>query len=367
MIRKENRISNTQLFFIIIQAQIGVGILSLPHDVSLISKNDGWISTLIAGAMVQVIILVLWGLGRKFPSLTIYEIIPHLIGKRLGKIIIFCYAIYFIVTGSLVLSRFIQVIDTWILQRTPNWILILLTLGVCVYLVKDTLRSIARFYVLVTPLLIILFGLVTYALKDANFLYIFPIGQSGILNIVKGSKEAIFSMLGFEFMLFLYPYVQATDARKLVAVSSANLFVTLFYMYMVFASLIFFETRQDLYLTPQPLLYMIKSYSFQIIERIDLFFLSIWIISVVTSIASWIFLASNGFKYFFGRANHAGFLPYTAGIVFIITLLPRNETDLQKFNKILEPAHLGFIVVIPLFLFLFSFFFAKKRPGDRSV
>lgn len=70
---------------------------------------------------------------------------------------------------------------------------------------------------------------------------------------------------------------------------------------------------------------------------------------------------------FFGRANHARFLPYTAGIVFIIALLPRNETDLQKFNKILEPAHLGFIVVIPLFLFLFSFFFAKKRSGDHSV
>lgn len=367
MIRKENKISNTQLFFIIIQVQIGVGILSLPHDVSLVSKNDGWISTLLAGAMVQVIILVLWGLGRRFPSLTIYEITPLVIGRRFGKVIIFCYVIYFIVTGSLVLSRFIQVIDTWILQRTPNWILIFLTLGVCVYLIKDTLRSIARFYVLVTPLLIILFGLVTYALKDANFLYIFPIGQSGIPNIVKGSKEAIFSMLGFEFMLFLYPYVNATDGRKLMAISTANLFVTLFYTYMVFASLVFFETRQDLYLTPQPLLYMIKSYSFQIVERIDLFFLSIWIISVVTSIASWIFLASNGLKYCFTRVNHAASLLYTAAVVFIIALLPRNETDLEKFNQILEPAHLSFIVVIPLFLFLMSVFFAKKRDGEHNI
>lgn len=367
MIRKENRISNTQLFFIIIQVQIGVGILSLPHDVSLVSKNDGWISTLLAGAMVQVIILILWGLSKKFPSLTIYEITSRVIGKRFGKIIIFCYVIYFIVTGSLVLSRFIQVIDTWILQRTPSWILIFLTLGVCMYLVKDTLRSIARFYVLVTPLLIILFGLVTYALKDANFLYIFPIGQSGIPNIVKGSKEAIFSMLGFEFMLFLYPYVNATDGRKLMAISTANLFVTLFYTYMVFASLVFFETRQDLYLTPQPLLYMIKSYSFQIVERIDLFFLSIWIISVVTSIASWIFLASNGLKYCFARANHAASLFYTAGIIFIIALIPKNETDLEKFNKILEPAHLGFIVVIPLLLFSISVLFAKKRDGEHNV
>ncbi|AZV60437.1 GerAB/ArcD/ProY family transporter [Peribacillus frigoritolerans] len=367
MITKESSISKTQLFFMIIQSQIGVGILSLPHDVSLISKNDGWISILIAGLIIQVIILVLWGLCRRFPSLTIYEIIPHILGKRLGNAVIFCYILYFVVTGSLVLSRFSQIIDIWILQRTPNWILILLMLGVCVYLVKDNLRSMARFYVLVTPMLIILFGLITYSLKDANFLYLLPIGQSGISNMIKGSKEATFSMLGFEFMLFLYPYVKASETRKLIAISSAHLFVTLFYTYLVFASLVFFETRQDLYLTPQPLLYMIKAYSFQIIERIDLFFLSIWIISVATSIATWLFLSSHGLKYLFERANHAAFLPYTAGIIFIIALLPDNETDLEKFNKLMEPAHFSFIVVIPLCLFLLSFFLPNKRHGDYSV
>ncbi|MCY8939320.1 GerAB/ArcD/ProY family transporter [Peribacillus frigoritolerans] len=367
MITKESSISKTQLFFMIIQSQIGVGILSLPHDVSLISKNDGWISTLIAGLIVQAIILVLWGLCRRFPSLTIYEIIPHVLGKRLGKAIILCYILYFVVTGSLVLSRFSQIIDIWILQRTPNWILFLLMLGVCVYLVKDNLRSMARFYVLVTPMLIILFGLITYSLKDANFLYLLPIGQSGISNMIKGSKEATFSMLGFEFMLFLYPFVKASNTRKLIAISSAHLFVTLFYTYLVFASLVFFETREDLYLTPQPLLYMIKAYSFQIIERIDLFFLSIWIISVATSIATWLFLSSQGLKYLFERANHAAFLPYTAGIIFIIALLPDHETDLEKFNKLMEPAHFSFIVVIPLCLFLLSFFLPNKRHGDYNV
>lgn len=367
MITKESSISNTQLVFMIIQSQIGVGILSLPHDVSLISKNDGWISTLIAGLIVQVIILVLWGLCRRFPSLTLYEIIPHLLGKRLGKVIILCYIIYFIITGSLVLSRYSQIIDIWILQRTPNWILILLMLGVCVYLVKDNLRSMARFYVLVTPLLIILFGLITYSLKDANFLYLFPIGQTGITTILKGSKEAAFSYLGFEFMLILYPFVMASGTRKLVAISTANIFVTLFYTYMVFASLVFFEPRKDIFLTPQPLLYMIKAYSFQIIERIDLFFLSIWIISVATSIGNWLFLSSYGLKHLFKHANYSAFLPFSAGVIFIIALLPDNETDLEKFNKFLEPAHFGFIIIIPLLLFLISFFLPKKRRGDHHV
>ncbi|MDQ6598201.1 GerAB/ArcD/ProY family transporter [Bacillus salipaludis] len=35
---------------------MGVGILSLPHDVALAAKQDGWISTLIAGVISQGII-----------------------------------------------------------------------------------------------------------------------------------------------------------------------------------------------------------------------------------------------------------------------------------------------------------------------
>lgn len=362
---KEDSISNTQLTFMIIQSQIGVGILSLPHDVSLVSKNDGWISTLIAGLIVQVVIFVIWGLCRRFPSLTIFEIIPHLLGKGLGKVLILSYTVYCTVAGSLVLARYSQIINVWILQRTPNWILLFSMLVVCVYLIKDNVRSMARFYVLVTPLLLILFGLITYTLKDANFLYIFPIGQTDILTMIKGAKESMFSMLGFEFMLILYPYVQASGARKLMAISTANIFVTLFYTYMVFASLVYFETRQDIYLTPQPLLYMIKAYSFQIIERTDLFFLSIWIISVATSIASWLFLSSNGLKYLLGRENHAPLLPYIGGGVFATALLANDEKALQKFNDYLEPAHYIFIAIIPLFLLLISFLFPSKRLGDH--
>lgn len=363
---KEDSISNTQLIFMIIQSQIGVGILSLPHDVSLVSKNDGWISTLIAGLIVQVNILVIWGLCRRFPSLTIFEIIPHLLGKGLGKVLILSYVVYFTVTGSLVVARYSQIIDIWILQKTPNWILIISMLAVCVYLVKDNLRSMARFYVLVTPLLIILFCLITYTLKDANFLYIFPIGQTDILTMIKGARESAFSMLGFEFMLLLYPYVQASGARKLMAISTANIFVTLFYTYMVFASLVYFETRQDIYLTPQPLLYMIKAYSFQVIERTDLFFLSIWIISVATSIATWLFFSSNGLKYLFGRGSYSGFLPYIGGAVFITALFANDETALKKFNDYLEPAHYVFIAIIPLLLLLISFLFPSKRLGDHA-
>ena len=52
MTKKDQSITKFQLFFILIQSQIGVGLLSLPNAVQKTAKGDGWISTLLAGLAV---------------------------------------------------------------------------------------------------------------------------------------------------------------------------------------------------------------------------------------------------------------------------------------------------------------------------
>ncbi len=349
----------------IIQAQIGVGILSLPHDVALVAKQDGWISTLIAGVISQAIIFAHWGLSKRFPSLSLYQILPKLLGKVVGKLLILCYALYFMVTGSLVLARYSDILDKWILPRTPNWITMVLILITCIYIVSAGLTSIARFYVLVSPILFVLFVLIVYAMKDANFLYIFPVGDHSILTILKGSKEAAFSMLGFELFLFIHPYVQASGKEKLIAMTTANIFVTFFYTFLVFAALVYFEPSMDIALTPEPLLYMIKAYSFQVLERTDLFFLSLWLVVVATSIANWLLLSSMGLASLFRKKNYAHLLPIVAGFYLILALLPDQGRDFEHFNHFLGPTHYIFIGVIPVLLLILSWVLSKKEVVNK--
>jgi spore germination protein (amino acid permease) len=356
-----NKITNKQLVFFIIQAQIGVGILSLPHDVALVSKQDSWISTLIAGVITQMIIFVLWGLCQRFPSLSLYQILPKLLGRILGKFIIFSYSLYFIVTGSLVLARYSDILDKWILPRTPNWITMVIILIICIYIVHEGLTSIARFYVLVSPILILLMVLISYTMKDANFLYIFPIGENGIQTILKGSKEASFSMLGFETFLFIHPFVQSTEKGKLIAITTSNIFVTLFYTFLVFASLVYFEINADIALTPEPILYMIKAYSFQILERTDLFFLSLWLMIVATSIGNWLLLSAMGLESLFRKKHYSRFLPVVAGFYLILALLPDRGRDFENFSQFLGPTHYIFIVIIPLLLLIISLVLKRKE------
>lgn len=77
--KPDNKIS---VIFLLIQSQIGV-VLSLPHAVQESAKGDGWISTLIAGLAVQVMLIVYWQLLKRFPTLMYTEITKKLVGRFL--------------------------------------------------------------------------------------------------------------------------------------------------------------------------------------------------------------------------------------------------------------------------------------------
>jgi hypothetical protein len=203
-------------------------------------------------------------------------------------------------------------------------------------------------------------------MKDANLLYIFPIGDHSILTILKGSKEAAFSMLGFELFLFIHPYVQSSGKEKLVAITIANTFVTFFYTLLVFAALVYFEPNTDIGLTPEPLLYMIKAYSFLVLERTDLFFLSLWLVVVATSIANWLLLSSMGLASLFRKKHYVRFLPFVAGVYLILALIPDQGRDFEHFNQFLGPTHYIFIVMIPLLLFILSLILSKKEVVNKA-
>ncbi|MDY7221216.1 GerAB/ArcD/ProY family transporter [Halalkalibacterium halodurans] len=362
MTANKNNISTVQLLFIIIQVQIGVGILWLPHEVALVSKHDGWISVFIGGWVIQIFVFIFWLLSKRFSSLTFFDILDSLLGKTFGKIIVFFYVVYFVLESSAIVARYSQIIEKWILQITPTWITILLMVVIGVYIARGNLETIARFFVLVSPLLIVFFLLITYALKDAHFLYLLPIGQAGIPVILEGSKETVFSYLGFNMFLFIYPFVKGTNKQKLKALTAAQLITTLFYTYMVFASIAYFDGSTEMELTKEPLLVMIKAYSFQIIDRPDLFFLSFWIISVATTFTFWIYVAATGAAHLF-KKNHNKLLPYVAIVTFLIALFPNEEEALNTFNEYIGLLSYLFSMIIPALLLVLSLTLRKKESG----
>ncbi|MBP0723650.1 GerAB/ArcD/ProY family transporter [Bacillus sp. RG28] len=359
-IPEKSRISQGQLMFFVIQSQVGVGILSLPNKLQATAKGAGWISSIIAGLVVQVIILILWALCRRFPSDSIYSFLPKITGKFLGNLIGFAYIGYFLFSAGTVLSAFADVAGKWVLQATPRWALLLLTLLTCVYLVKENVRVIARLFVISSLTIIVMVILSLFGYANANYTYVFPIMEAGWVKIIKAANDALFPLIGYEVLLVIYPYVEGNNAGKLKAASLGSMLITLFYTFEVFTSLIIFSPGV-MPSVSEPLIYMLKGFSFQIIQRIDLIFLSIWIFIVSTAIVSWLYMATSGLGRLFHRGEHKKAAPYAALIVFILAMIAQNPSITDLFDRMIRIFHYTFVIGLPLILLIFSYLFNKKE------
>jgi spore germination protein (amino acid permease) len=359
-----NNITKFQLFFILIQSQIGVALLSLPHEVQKSAKGDGWLSTLIAGVVVQLMLVIYWQLLKRFPTLIYTEITQKILGVFLGKVLNLLIYLNFILVGGLATILFIKVVKLWLLPLTPGWIISLLILTACVYLAISDLKIIARFFVLATSLILLLvitsiFGWFT----PKEFQYILPMGSSGFKNIILGSKNSLLAMLGFEGLLFLFPFLIDNKKGVLKTISMANLFITLFYTYFVFITIISFSSGQ-LALMREPVLNLLRGISYNMIDRVDLIFLSIWIVPMATSTISYLYFASKSVST--NKKHYPRVVLMNGIILFFITLIPHDDAIITLFNKYVS--YLSYVVVflIPTLLLILSILLKKNEMSEST-
>ncbi|MGX1264143.1 spore germination protein (amino acid permease) [Rossellomorea marisflavi] len=362
-----NKRTQTQLVFFIIQTQIGVGILGLPYNVFLQSKQDGWISVLIAGLIVQVIITYLWFLAKRFPKQSLFEYSKVITGKYVGTAINMAYITYGVLVTALILMYSTKVIKTWMLIYTPKWIIMMLLILTAIYLAREHVDTISNIYVLVSMLIVFLLviSFVVMGTYPIDYRYLFPIGAHFGLPWINGAREAYFSMLGFELILILYHHFHELGSKAVLkSATLANWVVTIIYMIMMIVSTIVFSPV-EIAIVPEPVLYFVKSLNLQIVERIDLVFLSLWIVNVVTSLTSYLFLSIEGsrslFKKKVSKKKATWILFIYASVSFSIAVLYKID-KIDTFNHIVMRISYALVCCVPLTMLIISLL-RKKESG----
>ncbi|PEU78322.1 hypothetical protein CN386_13495 [Bacillus cereus] len=354
------QLSGLQFFFFIIQTQIGIAVLSLPYAIFQHARTDSWLTVMLAGICVQFCILIMWFLAKRFPEKTLFEITKSVLGIRLGKLVTIAYVIYFIGIISTILSLFSNIIQIWLLPNTPTWIPKLLLLCISIYVAKDNIKIIARFLVLTAIFLFFFFFIAVYALKYANFFYILPLGKQGVHSILKGVPEGFLSFLGFEMFMILFPYVQTKATTKLRIASAANMFTTIFYTVLTLICLVFFSPK-EMEIIPQPILYLIKSFEFKIVERPDILFTNTWIILVSSTIMAYLYGASRGLQHISEKYKRKTYVYGVSLLSFIITLIFNSPAEANILSHIVSKMGLIFSLGLPVCLLIFSLVFNKTN------
>lgn len=365
MSNPEKKITRFQLFIMTLQSQIGIGVISLPYYLFNAAGNDAWISVIVAGIFVQINIVLIWLLYRRFPNQSIFEVLEITVGKYAAYCLKTAYSMYFFTIATLIVLLFVRLVNIWILPRTPMWLVTLIMIAVCVYGVIDHLRVMARFFFLASMMLFVLLFLIVTVAKDINFLAVLPIGNSGIPAILGGAHHAVISFLGYEVLLVILSKSLGGHAGKIKAALLANGIVTLFYTLLTFVSLAYLGPAVMRFV-PEPVLYIMKYRTFHIIERTDLLFFSIWIVCVGTSFMTFLYLTANALTSLLPQIRRPTFVYVIASLLFMLSFFfPTDENKVALFNKIATYLSYLFTIVLPGILLFIAM--ARGKSGDDPV
>lgn len=337
--------------------------LSVPYNLHSVAKQDGWISLLLGAVAIQILLIGIWMVAKSFPKDTLYSMNDKIFTKWLGKPLSFLFVVYFIGVGTLIILLFSRMISMWVLPNTPLWVTSSLMITVCMYMVSGGLIVLGRLYTMLSFLLLVLFILIIFGTKEMHIMYLFPILEAGWGKIFAGVNEAVFSYFGFIVSLVIFPKVEGTNKQKLKIIVAAHWFVSLFYLLAVFATFTFFSTS-ELPLVPEPILYMLKSFTLPVIARIDLFFISIWVINVATSFATYLYLSNLGLSVLFKKRTQNQWTVVVSVVIFSISIfIGLDISKIENFNKVVTYSGYIFSVTLPLIMVPVSYLRRKKEKG----
>lgn len=361
---QKNNLMPYQAFFILIHAQIGLGIISMPYDVFLKARTDSWISVLLTGVFVQVIIMVFALIMQRYPEHTFQELLEALFGKVLSKLLLFAYVAYFLLLCSMLLARYAITLSTWMMPLTPKWIVVVLMVCIVVYGASAGLQVMSRFFLIASVIFVVYFLFACYALKDASITFILPIGSTGWKGILGGIDPSFSAFQGYEIMLLMYPFIAGTPKKKWRVATLANGSVTFFYTFIVFVTIVFLS-KEEIELTPEPLLYLVKSFTFKIIERPDLIFTSIWLVLVATTIMVVFFHAHLVAQFIVKDDKSPRVLYLLAIIVFLISFIPTGIYEVNNWLVLYRPVTYTFAVGLPI-LYAIVALLQKRKGGEEK-
>ncbi|MET3320869.1 GerAB/ArcD/ProY family transporter [Peribacillus butanolivorans] len=352
------KVSPFYVFFLVHSMQTGIGVLSFQRVLAKSAGTDGWISIILAGLIVHIMIWIIYKIFSIVPG-DIISANTQGFGKWLGNFFNLLFIIYFLILGMTVIISYINVVHVWMFEEVPSWAFALVFLILIYYINSGgfrTVNGVSFLSVLLTYWL--LFDLI-YAMKYAEFTNLLPIFDHSILDILKGVKDNSLTMIGFEMILMFYPFIKDAKTSQKYAHGGA-LTTTLLTVFIYLVTLVFYSQKQ-LVLTIWPTLTMTSVVELPFIQRFEYIEISWWAIVIIPNMTISLWAASRGFKRLFNVQQKYPLWGMSI-IILLINIFVFDMDSLYILNKIINPYGLYFICLyLPLLLLIIYTKKLRKR------
>lgn len=263
------KISRLQFFIFLFVTQSGVVFISFQSPLILKAGRDAWVVFIVASFLHYALLLLYERFYRQF---------------KLGPITSWIYKIYWLYLTVSFIAYIDYSLAIWAFPKTPQIIVISIMVGVSLYANLSRAEIAMNISVVLIPMIPLFIFFLLLAWPKYEWTYLFPIGEISRLEWWQGFLKTQFAFLGIELFLIYRRYVVADEKIKGWPLFTYHLVWMLFFCFTVIVSLLFFSL-DELKLIPEPLIYILKSQQVTFVERLDLFFIYIWMTwSIITII-----------------------------------------------------------------------------------
>lgn len=359
-IPENKKISPFLVFFIIHAMQMGIGVLGFQRMIARYAGHDAWISIILAGLIIHILLWMMFKM-LKMANGDIISIHTFILGKKIGTFICSLFILYFCFLTVIILRGYIEVVQVWMFPELETFWFALAFLIVVIYIINGgfrTVTGIAFFSVILTAYILLLFALV---LPFTNFTNLLPVFDHSVKDILLSSRDVSLSVLGFDTVLFFYPFVKNPE--------KAQKWAHLAIVYMTFVCLILaimaftYFSKEQLEVIIWPTLTMWKIIKLPFVERFEYIGVANWCLVILPNVCITLWCASRLVKRSFSIRQKTS-VPVLAFLCLVATSLLATRSQISFLANL--TGMIGFyfnLIYVPL---LFITFLITKKVKDRE-
>lgn len=349
---KQQYLLNTFLLFFIFHAmQVGIGIQAFERIIFSEAKQDAWISVVLAGIFSHVVVYIMIKTLQINGTSDIYGIQITVYGKWIGKILNCFFIFYCLLAFMIILKNYIEVLQTWIFPTVPTWLFSVSILLLVIYGFTGGIRVIVGVCFFSFILSIWMLGLIGYPLRYSELNHLLPIMEANIVSIIKGTHKMTLTIIGFEILYVVYPFLKEKDKVQKFAhlgIAATNIL----YLLLMLLSIIYFSPGQ-LEKTIWPSLTLFKIIKLPFIERIEYVIITFWLLIILPNLLLYLWAAIQGVKRTFGKKSKWVLLIFTL-FIFIPSLFFNSRININRLNHYFSIIAFYIVFCYPFILYALS-------------
>ncbi|CAM3092268.1 endospore germination permease [Paenibacillus lupini] len=368
-IYKNSKISIRQFCILIMIGTVGDSILIMPTITAVSSKQDAWLSMLLAfiGGLATGGLFA--AIANKLQRVSLYEAIRQRLGVWFGGFFFLLFLFASFMCCLTLLSEMSQFMTMQLMPETPVTAIILFFLTVVIIAYRYGIEAYARMGELLFPVFMGLFVmLVVFLLPQVEWTNVKPIMTKGILPIMSGALPAYCTgFVEMVVLLMLVPYVAGNSKlTKPILTGFAVGGMVLFLIVLLCVFVLGPSLMETKYYPTFVLAQKIMIGHF--LERIEAVMAFLWIITVFYKTVLHFFTITTGLAQVF-QLQESKMLTIPLGMILLVGTVV-GTPNIVIYNKILIEYYpwfdLTFFLVLPLIILCLLLAFKPKQQKKQQ-